>query len=91
MKIVKVLTIALSLLCIPLIGMIAFPSEVKWTLFDFLVAFMFLSLGVFLISYINRVARQSVKVIYITLIIIIMALLWMELAVGIFGSFLAGS
>jgi hypothetical protein len=71
--------------------MIAFPSEVKWTLFDFLVAFMFLSLGVFLISYINRVARQSVKVIYITLIIIIMALLWMELAVGIFGSFLVGS
>jgi hypothetical protein len=71
--------------------MIVFPSEVKWTLFDFLVAFMFLSLGVFLISYINRVAKQSVKVIYITLIIIIMALLWMELAVGIFGSFLAGS
>jgi hypothetical protein len=71
--------------------MIAFPSEVKWTLFDFLVAFMFLSLGVFLISYINRVAKQLVKVIYITLIIIIMALLWMELAVGIFGSFLAGS
>jgi hypothetical protein len=91
MKIVKVLTIALLLLLIPCIGMIVFPSEVKWTLFDFLVAFMFLSLGVFLISYINRVAKQSVKVIYITLIIIIMALLWMELAVGIFGSFLAGS
>jgi hypothetical protein len=91
MKIVKVLTIALLLLLIPCIGMIVFPSEVKWTIFDFVVAFMFLSLGVFLISYINRVAKQSVKVIYITLIIIIMALLWMELAVGIFASFLAGS
>jgi hypothetical protein len=71
--------------------MIAFPNEVQWTVFDFVVAYVFLTLGVFLISYINRFAKQSMKVIYITLIIIIMALLWMELAVGIFGSFLAGS
>ena len=91
MKIVKILSIALLLLLVPGIGMIAFPHEVRWTVFDFVVAFIFLSLGVFLISYINRVAKQSMKVIYITLIIIIMALLWMELAVGIFGSFLAGS
>jgi uncharacterized membrane protein SirB2 len=91
MKIVKVLTITLLLLLIPCIGIIVFPSDVHWTIFDFVVAFMFLSLGVFLVSYINRVAKQSVKVIYFTLIIIIMALIWMELAVGIFGSFLAGS
>jgi hypothetical protein len=91
MKIIKVLSIALLLLLIPSIGMIAFPNEVQWTVFDFVVAYVFLTLGVFLISYINRFAKQSMKVIYITLIIIIMALLWMELAVGIFGSFLAGS
>jgi hypothetical protein len=91
MKIVKVLCIALLMLLIPSIGMIAFPHEVQWTIFDFVVAFIFLSLGVFLISYINRVAKQSMKVIYITFIIVIFALMWMELAVGIFGSFLAGS
>jgi hypothetical membrane protein len=84
MKILKVLSIALFLLCIPLIGMIAFPHEVQWTIFDFVVAFILFSTTGLLISFIpKRFQKKKNKVLYIGFILAIMFLVWLELAVGI--------
>jgi hypothetical membrane protein len=84
MKIVKVLCIALLMLLIPSIGMIAFPHEVQWTIFNFVVAFILFSITGLLISFIpRRFQKKKNKVLYIGFILAIMFLMWLELAVGI--------
>ena len=83
MKIIKVLIISLLLLCIPLIGMIVFPSEVQWTLFDFVVAFLLFAITGLGISYIPSRFQKKNKLVYIGFVLAIMVLLWLELAVGI--------
>jgi 4-hydroxybenzoate polyprenyltransferase len=92
MKIVKVLCIALLMLLIPSIGMIAFPHEVQWTIFNFVVAFILFSITGLLISFIpRRFQKKKNKVLYIGFILAIMFLMWLELAVGIIGCYCSGS
>jgi hypothetical membrane protein len=83
MKIIKVLTIALLLLLIPCIGMIVFPSEVQWTLFDFVIGFILFSITGLGISYIPSRFQKKNRLVYIGFVLAIMVLLWLELAVGI--------
>jgi peptidoglycan/LPS O-acetylase OafA/YrhL len=85
-----VLTVALLLL-IPFIAM-QFTNEVKWSLFDFVVAGV-LMLGTGLLC--ELVIRKFKKIEYrIAICLVLLAalfLIWIELAVGIFGSPFAGS
>lgn len=79
------------LLVIPLIAM-QFTNEVNWNVMDFIIAGMLLiSTGLI----INYVQRKSIPKKYRTLIIIsviiLLFLLWSELAVGIFGTPFAGN
>lgn len=83
MKIIKVLIISLLLLCIPLIGMIVFPSEVQWTLFDFVVAFLLFAITGLFLAYMPKRFNDK-RLLYSGIIIIIMIVMWLELAVGIF-------
>jgi hypothetical protein len=85
-----VLLIAVILL-LPVIGM-QFSNEVNWSVFDFLVA-GFLLLGTVLsIEFVlQNVKKKNTKRILILGILAAILLLWIELAVGIFGSPLAGS
>jgi len=83
MKIIKVLIISLLLLCIPLIGMIVFPSEVQWTLFDFVVAFLLFAITGLFLAYMPKRFNDN-RLLYSGIIIIIMIVMWLELAVGIF-------
>ncbi len=79
------------LLLIPLIAM-QFTPEVKWDIIDFIAAgAILLSLG-FGIGFIIRKVRQpNTRIIAVLAILFLFILVWMELAVGIFGSPMAGS
>lgn len=81
----------MSLLLIPLIAM-QFSEEVNWGLFDFIIAGALLSGTGLLIEYISRsVSGMRRKKIFIAGIILVFALIWAEMAVGIFGSPIAGN
>ena len=85
-----VLLIAVILL-LPVIGM-QFSNEVNWSVFDFLVAGFLLLGTVLTIEFVlQNVKTKNTKRILILGILAAILLLWIELAVGIFGSPLAGS
>ncbi|WP_238320913.1 hypothetical protein [Neotamlana nanhaiensis] len=69
-----------------------FSREVNWSFFDFLVAAVLLYGTVFTISFILNTFKSKTQRLLLSVIIIsAIILIWIELAVGIFGSPLAGS
>lgn len=85
-----VLTVTLILL-VPLIAM-QFTNEVNWTLGDFLIAgILLLGTGLTIELILRKVSKKQNRIVLSTIIIAILLLIWIELAVGIFGSPLAGS
>lgn len=84
------LTIAV-LLCIPLVAM-QFTNEVVWTLSDFIIAgILLVGTGVVIEVVLRKVKDQTAKIGMIVGSLVVMALVWAELAVGIFGTPVAGS
>lgn len=84
------LTVAI-LLSIPFIAM-QFTNEVTWTLFDFMVAgVLLLGTGLVCELVMRKVKKTEHRIILCGVILIVLFLIWAELAVGIFGSPLAGS
>ncbi len=91
MKIEKIVCIILLVLLIPFIAM-QFTNEVNWSLGDFVVAGLVLLGTALAIRFISlNVTKKEHKIILIIIIAIGLLLLWAELAVGIFGSAVAGS
>ena len=90
-NIILIFITVLFLLCIPLIAM-QFSNEVDWNPFDFLIAgILFLSAGL-LINYITRkIHKKKTKLLLVLGIISIVVLIFIELAVGIFNSPIAGT
>lgn len=79
------------ILLIPLIAMI-FTSEVKWGLFDFAIMLILLTGTALTIEFILRkVKRTTSRILLCAGVLLVLLLIWAELAVGIFGSPLAGS
>jgi hypothetical protein len=84
------LTITFILL-IPFVGM-QFTNEVNWTLFDFIVAgVLLLGTGLLIEVAIRTIKNKNAQIIIIIAVLFGLFLLWAELAVGIFGSPIAGS
>ncbi len=84
------LTVALLLL-IPLISM-QFSDGEGWSLFDFGVAgFLLLSTGLVCELVLSKVKKMEYRIGICLGILIVLAVVWVELAVGIFGTPLAGS
>lgn len=80
-----------TLLFIPLIAM-QFTKEVNWTLFDFVVAGgLLISTGLTYELIQRKVTRISYRLVLCGILLIAFVLIWIELAVGIFGSPFAGS
>ncbi len=78
-------------LSIPLIAM-QFSSEVNWNLMDFLVGGLLLAGTAIMIEIaIQKATEQSYRLAAIASILVGLLLVWVELAVGIFGTPLAGS
>jgi uncharacterized PurR-regulated membrane protein YhhQ (DUF165 family) len=90
-KTITIYALPLVLLCIPLLGNL-FSKEVNWSASDFLIAGALLFTAAFLINLVrNRVKKQSQKVMICIFILLALVLVWLELAIGIFGSPFAGS
>ena len=86
-----IITVVASLLLIPFIAM-QFTNEVNWSVFDFLVMGVLLTgVGVLFDVVLRKVTNKNNRIAIITIIIIAFLLVWAELAVGIFGTPLAGS
>jgi len=83
--------VIVAILSIPLIA-IQFSSDVKWTFTDFMVAaFLLTATGLFCELMIRVVNKRYLRYVLIFLALVVLALVWAELAVGVFGSPFAGS
>ncbi len=79
------------LLLIPFIAM-QFTDEVNWSVFDFVVAgVLLLGTGLGLEAVLRNVSNTTYRVLALLAVVAASVLLWLELAVGIFGTPLAGS
>ena len=82
---------ALVLLLLPLIAM-QFTDEVVWTGTDFLImGFMLLGLALMIEIILRKVSKPAIKGLLVFGAVLLFLLVWVELAVGIFGSPVAGS
>ncbi len=82
---------ATALLLLPLIAM-QFTSEVKWEALDFIIAGILLFGTATTLDYIQRKIKPLKKVLLLSgAVLLLLFLIWAELAVGIFGSPIAGS
>ena len=81
---------AAALLLIPLVGNVV-SEEVQWDVMDFLIAYILLyGLGLVVHLVWNRLRLHKFRYLTIAAIILLFLLLWAELAVGVFGTPLAG-
>ncbi len=80
-----------GILLIPAIAML-FTNEVNWSIGDFVVMGTLLLTVVLATEFILRkISDKKYRIAIITLLIILFLLLWVELAVGLFNSPIAGS
>jgi len=88
---ISILLIVAFLLLIPLIAM-QFTNEVNWTLSDFIVAgVLLLGTGLIIDLVIRKTKNTKYRIAISVAVLIILLLLWAELAVGIFGTPISGS
>ncbi len=86
-----ILVIASLLLLIPLVAM-QFSDEVDWDLRDFIIAGILLyGTGMLLELVLQKFKSKLSRIIFCGLVLLILFLIWAELAVGVFGSPFAGS
>ena len=79
------------LLLIPLIAM-QFTEEVNWTLFDFVVAggLLFFTGLIFDLVF-RKIKNVKYRMIISVILLFVILLIWVELAVGIFGTPFSGT
>ena len=81
----------LLLLLIPLFGSL-FSNQVNWSLLDFIVMGFLLGLtGLSIHFIIEKLRNKTFKIVTIIFALIIFLMIWVELAVGVFGSPITGS
>ena len=91
LKLTKRVLAPLFLLLIPLFGNI-FSNQVNWSLFDFIVMGFLMGLtGLSIHFIIEKIRNKTFKIVTIIFDLIIFLMIWVELAVGVFGSPITGS
>ncbi|QMW06178.1 hypothetical protein [Spirosoma foliorum] len=90
-RLTGILLTATTLLLIPFIAM-QFTNEVNWSPFDFIVAGVLLfGTGLMCELVLRTVTKKEYRIALCVVILVALVLIWIELAVGIFGSPIAGS
>lgn len=90
-RLMIILSAAGFLLLLPLVAM-QFTNEVKWTFSDFVVAGILLfGTGGLIELVIRKINQVNLRVWVILGILLLLFLVWVELAVGIFGTPFAGN
>lgn len=88
---IVILGSATLILLVPLIAM-QFTNEVNWELSDFIIAGILLfGTGSMLEVFMRKVKNKRNRIVLIVILVGLLILTWIELAVGIFGSPIAGS
>jgi hypothetical protein len=91
MRLAGIVGIVAVLLLIPFIAM-RLIGEFSWSPFDFIVAgVLLLGTGLAIEAVIRFVTKTSYRIILALAILAVLALIWIEVAVGLFGTPLAGS
>jgi hypothetical protein len=86
-----IILMSIFLLLIPLIAM-QFTEEVNWTLFDFIVAgTLLLGTGLMCEFAIRKINKIKYRIAVCAALLVLLLLIWAELAVGIFGTPLSGN
>ena len=89
-RLIGIFCTATLLLLIPLIAML-FTNEVNWTPFDFVVAGTLLyGTGLLCELVLRNVKKTGARIAICAVILTALILIWIELAVGIFGTAIAG-
>lgn len=90
-RLIGILLVAALLLMIPLVAM-QFTDEVKWTVFDFIVAGgLLFGTGLLCELVLRKVKKVEHRIILCVVLLAVLVLIWLELAVGIFGTPFGGS
>jgi hypothetical protein len=90
-RLALIMLVVFALLLIPFIAM-QFTTEVKWSAPDFLVAGSLLFGTGLLCEYaLRKITKRRHRIAVCAVILMGLLLIWAELAVGIFGTPLAGS
>lgn len=86
-----ILITVIILLLIPFVAM-QFSNDVNWSMFDFLVASILLfGTGLLIEFLLRKVKNKQVRIALISIISFVLIVIWIELAVGVFGAPFAGS
>ncbi|MFY7910814.1 MAG: hypothetical protein ACOVO2_14705 [Emticicia sp.] len=90
-RLTLIFSVAGLLLLLPLVAM-QFTTEVNWSLFDFIVAgvLLFGTGGLIELS-LRNIKTLNQRVLIIAGMLLVLFLIWAELAVGIFGTPFAGN
>jgi hypothetical protein len=69
-----------------------FSNEVNWTIMDFLIAGVLLfGTGLTIEFVLRKVKTRKNRILICGIILLLLLLIWIELAVGLFGSPIAGN
>lgn len=86
-----ILSVIGFILLLPLIGM-QFSREVNWTISDFIIAGILLAIVGLSIEFVFKLtSTKKQRLVFLAIVLILGLLTWVEMAVGIFGSPIAGS
>lgn len=90
-RLIVILSVIAVILLIPLIAM-QFTSEVDWNIMDFIImGALLLVVGLSFELILRKVKSKRNRLILCGLVLLAFFLIWVELAVGIFGTPFAGS
>ncbi len=90
-RLIVILVSALSILLIPFVAM-QFTNEVNWDAYDFLImGVLLLVTGLLCELILRRIKSLQNRIIVCGMIILALFLIYLELAVGVFGTSFAGS
>ena len=90
-RLITIMAIALAILLIPFIAM-DFSNDVDWTLFDFIVAGILLfGTGLTLEFILRKIKTLRYRILFGIILFLLLFIVWVELAVGVFGTPFAGS
>ena len=89
-RLIIIVLTSVIILLIPLIAM-QFTDEVNWSLFDFIIAgALLLGTGLMCELAIRRINKIKYRIAICLALLVVLLLIWAELAVGIFGTPFSG-
>lgn len=90
-RLIGIVLAVVFILLIPLVAM-QFTNEVDWDIRDFIImGILLLGTGLACELVIRKVKKTDYRIGFIAVILLVLFLIWAELAVGIFGTPFAGS